>query len=75
MDQQDRGFSYSRTANPTVAALEAKVAGLEGAAGGACCVATGMAATVTVMSAFLKAGEPGVSCYYTVVVVAEEVAL
>ncbi|CAN0452064.1 unnamed protein product, partial [Scytosiphon promiscuus] len=28
--QQDRGYSYSRTANPTVAALEAKVAGLEG---------------------------------------------
>lgn len=79
MNQQDRGFSYSRTANPTVAALEAKVAGLEGAAGGACCVATGMAATVTVMSAFLKAGEPGVSCCYkhhlVVVVVAAGVAL
>eukprot|EP00903_Cladosiphon_okamuranus_P020046 g18413.t1 len=53
----DRGFSYSRTANPTVAALEAKVAGLEGAAGGACCLSSGMAATVTVMSAFLKAGD------------------
>eukprot|EP00752_Nemacystus_decipiens_P003070 g2845.t1 len=53
----DRGFSYSRTANPTVSALEAKVAGLEGAAGGACCFSTGMAATVTVMSAFLKAGD------------------
>lgn len=32
------------------------MAGLEGAAG-ACCFSTGMAATVTVMSAFLKAGE------------------
>ncbi|CAM9169364.1 unnamed protein product [Pylaiella littoralis] len=53
----DKGFSYSRTANPTVSALEAKVAGLEGAAGGACCFSTGMAATVTVMSAFLKAGD------------------
>lgn len=40
-----------------MSALEAKVAGLEGAAGGACCFSTGMAATVTVMSAFLKAGE------------------
>lgn len=59
---QDRGFSYSRTANPTVSALEAKVAGLEGAAGGACCFSTGMAATVTVMSAFLKAGESN-SCF------------
>lgn len=56
-EPQDKGFSYSRTANPTVSALEAKVAGLEGAAG-ACCVSTGMAATVTVMSAFLKAGKP-----------------
>ncbi|CAN0275905.1 unnamed protein product [Hapterophycus canaliculatus] len=55
--QQDKGYSYSRTANPTVAALEAKVAGMEGAAGGACCFSTGMAATVTVMSAFLKAGD------------------
>ncbi|CAN0155222.1 unnamed protein product [Ascophyllum nodosum] len=51
-----KGYSYSRTANPTVSALEAKVAGLEGAVG-ACCFSTGMAATVTVMSAFLKAGD------------------
>ena len=43
-------------ANPTVSALEAKVAGIEGAMG-ACCFSTGMAATVTVMSAFLKAGK------------------
>ncbi|CAN0155286.1 unnamed protein product [Ascophyllum nodosum] len=43
-------------ANPTVSALEAKVAGIEGAMG-ACCFSTGMAATVTVMSAFLKAGD------------------
>ena len=53
---QAKGYSYSRTANPTVSALEAKVAGLEGAVG-ACCFSTGMAATVTVMSAFLKAGK------------------
>lgn len=56
IELQGKGYSYSRTANPTVAALEAKVAGLEGAAG-ACCFATGMAAMVTVMTAFLKAGK------------------
>ncbi|CAM9808681.1 unnamed protein product, partial [Discosporangium mesarthrocarpum] len=50
----EKGFSYSRTANPTVKALEAKIAGLEGGVG-ACCFSTGMAATVTVMSAFLRA--------------------
>ena len=41
-----KGYSYSRTTNPTVAVLEAKVAELEGAAG-SCCFATGMAATAT----------------------------
>jgi len=51
-----KGFSYSRTANPTVKALEAKVSQLENAAGTAL-FSTGMAATVTVMSAFLKAGD------------------
>jgi len=51
-----KGYSYSRTTNPTVAVLEAKVAELEGAAG-SCCFATGMAATVTVMSAFLSQGD------------------
>jgi len=51
-----KGFSYSRTANPTVKALEARVSQLEGAAGTAL-FSTGMAATVTVLSAFLKAGD------------------
>ena len=32
-----KGYSYSRTTNPTVAVLEAKVAELEGAAGSCCC--------------------------------------
>jgi Cys/Met metabolism PLP-dependent enzyme len=36
--------------------LEEKIAELEGGAG-ACCVCTGMAATVTVMTACLKAGD------------------
>ena len=31
-----KGYSYSRTTNPTVAVLEAKVAELEGAAGSCC---------------------------------------
>lgn len=51
-----KGFSYSRTTNPTVAALEAKIAALEGGAGAAC-FGTGMAATVSVMSAFLGQGD------------------
>jgi cystathionine gamma-lyase len=51
-----KGFSYSRTTNPTVSALEAKIAELEGGAGAAC-FATGMAATVTVMSTFLAQGD------------------
>ena len=51
-----KGYSYSRTTNPTVKVLEAKIAALENGAG-ACCFSTGMAATVTVMSAFLKQGD------------------
>jgi len=51
-----KGFSYSRTTNPTVKVLEQKIALLENAAG-ACCFSTGMAATVTVMSAFLAQGD------------------
>lgn len=52
----DKGYSYSRTDNPTVKVLEAKIATIEGGAG-ACCFSTGMAATVTCFSAFLKAGD------------------
>eukprot|EP00612_Vaucheria_litorea_P003756 CAMPEP_0171459906 /NCGR_PEP_ID=MMETSP0945-20130129/4990_1 /TAXON_ID=109269 /ORGANISM="Vaucheria litorea, Strain CCMP2940" /LENGTH=385 /DNA_ID=CAMNT_0011985993 /DNA_START=61 /DNA_END=1218 /DNA_ORIENTATION=- len=51
-----KGYSYSRTANPTVKVLEAKIAELENGYG-ACCVCTGMAATVTVMTAVMKAGD------------------
>ncbi|MDX1557007.1 MAG: PLP-dependent transferase, partial [Xanthomonadales bacterium] len=51
-----RGYSYSRTANPTVKALEAKLTDLEGGLG---CSAftTGMAAIHAVMVAFLNAGD------------------
>eukprot|EP01134_Creolimax_fragrantissima_P008298 CFRG8298T1 len=51
-----KGYSYSRTGNPTVRALENKIAQLENAFG-ATCFATGMAATVTVISALMKAGD------------------
>lgn len=51
-----RGYSYSRTANPTVKALEAKLTDLEG---GLDCsaFATGMAAIQAVLMAFLNQGE------------------
>jgi len=52
----EKGFSYSRTGNPTVRELERKVAFLERGAGAAC-FATGMAATVSVLSGFLKQGD------------------
>ena len=52
-----KGYSYSRTTNPTVAVLEAKVAELEGAAG-SCCFATGMAATATAGAREPRAAAP-----------------
>jgi cystathionine beta-lyase/cystathionine gamma-synthase len=51
-----KGFSYSRTNNPTVSALEAKVAAIEGGIGSTC-VGTGMAATTIVLSTFLQQGD------------------
>jgi len=50
------GYSYSRTGNPTVRALENKVAALEEGAD-ATAFATGMAATNAVMLAMLNAGD------------------
>ena len=52
----EKGFSYSRTGNPTVNTLEAKIAALEGGAGAAC-FGTGMAATIALISACLKSGD------------------
>jgi len=51
-----RGYSYSRSANPTVKALEAKLTDLEG---GVACSAftTGMAAIQAVFLAFLNSGD------------------
>ena len=51
-----KGYSYSRSGNPTVRALERKIAVLEG--GLDCtCYATGMAAIQAVALAFLNAGD------------------
>ncbi|CAD7955492.1 unnamed protein product [Amoebophrya sp. A25] len=51
-----KGYSYSRTNNPTVKTLEDKVAAIEGGVG-AVVTGTGMAATTIVMSTFLQKGD------------------
>ena len=54
-----KGYSYSRSGNPTVRALERKLADLEGGFDAAC-FSTGMAAIQGVMLAFLNAGDHAV---------------
>ena len=54
-----KGYSYSRSGNPTVQALEKKLAALEGGAGAAC-FGTGMAAVQAVLLALLGAGDHAV---------------
>ena len=55
----NKGYSYSRSGNPTVKALELKLADLEG--GVDCsCFGTGMGATTATMLAFLDAGKHAV---------------
>lgn len=51
-----KGFSYSRTANPTVRALELKLTDLEGGAD-TVCFGTGMAAINALFLAYLNAGD------------------
>ena len=52
----DKGFTYSRSHNPTVSALEARLAALEGAE--LCtCYGTGLAATTALCLALLSAGD------------------
>lgn len=53
---RDRGYTYSRTANPTVAALERNLGALEGAPP-AVCFATGMAALTALCLALLRGGD------------------
>jgi cystathionine beta-lyase/cystathionine gamma-synthase len=52
----DKGFTYSRSANPTVSALERRLAALEGAEF-CTCYATGLAATTALCLALLRAGD------------------
>ncbi len=52
----DKGYSYSRSGNPTVVALEKKITSLENGVGSAC-FATGMAATSATMMALLSHGD------------------
>ena len=51
-----KGYSYSRSGNPTVRALENKLSALEGGAD-ATCYGTGMSAVTCTMLAFLNAGD------------------
>ena len=53
---QDKGYTYSRSANPTVSALERRLAALEGA-DFCTCYATGLAATTALCLALLRAGD------------------
>lgn len=60
---RQKGYAYARQANPTVAAVEAKVTALEGGRG-TICFATGMAALGAVMLAFLRRGDHVVASRY-----------
>jgi cystathionine beta-lyase/cystathionine gamma-synthase len=51
-----KGYSYSRSGNPTVTALEDKINALDGGSG-AICFGTGMAAVNALFLAFLNAGD------------------
>lgn len=54
-----KGYSYSRSGNPTVRALEIKLADLEGGAD-CTCFATGMAAINAMLMTYLNAGDHAV---------------
>jgi cystathionine beta-lyase/cystathionine gamma-synthase len=53
---KDKGFTYSRSGNPTVSALERRLAALEGAEF-CTCYGTGLAATTALCLALLRAGD------------------
>jgi cystathionine beta-lyase/cystathionine gamma-synthase len=53
---KDKGYTYSRSGNPTVSALEQKLAALEGAEF-ASCYGTGLAATTALCLALLRSGD------------------
>ena len=52
----EKGYSYSRSGNPTVSALEEKITALEGGAG-SLCFATGMAATSCTIMGMVGSGD------------------
>ncbi|HEY2846835.1 MAG TPA: PLP-dependent aspartate aminotransferase family protein [Pyrinomonadaceae bacterium] len=52
----DKGYTYSRAGNPTVTALESRLAALEGA-DRAVCFSSGLAATTALFLSLLKAGD------------------
>ena len=52
----EKGYSYSRSGNPTVTALETKITALEGGVG-SLCFATGMAATSCTIMAMVGSGD------------------
>jgi len=53
---RDKGFTYSRSGNPTVSALERRLAALEGAEF-CTCYATGLAATTALCLALLRSDD------------------
>eukprot|EP01084_Bolivina_argentea_P309167 534748_1 len=61
----DKGYSYTRSSNPTVTALEDKLTALEGGLGTAM-FSTGMSATTTAISTFMNAGDHAIitDCSY-----------
>jgi cystathionine beta-lyase/cystathionine gamma-synthase len=62
----EKGYSYSRSANPIVAALEMKIQAAENAEGGCSVFTTGMAATCCIIASFMSAGDHAVvsNCSY-----------
>src|SRR5581483_10142499 len=54
---ETKGYSYSRSGNPTVTFLEQRLAQLEGAAWPGVCTSTGMAALTILGTSLLKAGD------------------
>src|SRR5215831_2496980 len=56
---RDKGYTYSRSANPTVSALERRLAALEGAEF-CTCYGTGLGATTALCLALLRAGDRAV---------------
>lgn len=52
----EKGYSYSRSGNPTVTALESRITALEGGVG-SLCFATGMAATSCTIIAMVNTGD------------------